>query len=69
MLRLLLLGCLLTTAFGCTSRQWYDGLQQGQRNECLKRPVPQQAECLDAVNLPYDEYRRERKAVLESKSS
>ena len=64
----LLLVCVLTITFGCTSRHWYEGLQQGQRNECMKRPASQQDACLAAIDVPYDVYVRERKAVLESKS-
>jgi hypothetical protein len=53
---------------GCTTQQLYEALLQRQRSECLQRPPQQQTECLDAVNIPYDAYRRERMAVLETTS-
>lgn len=50
-------------AAGCSSRAWYEGLQQSQQRECLKN----REECPDPV--PYEEYKREREKQRESSGS
>jgi hypothetical protein len=54
-------GIALLLLCACTGRQAYEGIQQGNRNACLERPPPQQAECMEAANISYEEYERRRK--------
>ena len=48
----------------CTAQQTYEGIQQGQRNECGHLPQSQQAQCLDDANISYAEYRRRRRQAM-----
>ncbi len=47
---------------GCTTRAWYDGLQERQRQDCYRYESRDEVQrCLDSVNsVSYDEYKRER---------
>jgi hypothetical protein len=58
---------LLATVFcltiqGCTKRAWYEGLQQGQRQECYKNQSDGDVQkCLDNVNsTTYDQYMQDQ---------
>lgn len=48
------LTAILVLIGGCSSRAWYEGMQQSAQRECLKN----REECPDPV--PYEEYKRER---------
>ncbi|RLU04028.1 MAG: hypothetical protein D9N11_01135 [Ketobacter sp.] len=50
----------------CSNRGAYEGIQAGNRNQCLKVPPALFDECMENANKPYDEYERERKEVLEN---
>ncbi len=55
--------CLVLTA--CSSRQWYDAVQGSQRHQC-NTLTTQEAyeECMAQYDTSYDEYTREREAVI-----
>ena len=50
----------------CSNRGVYEGIQAGNRNDCLKLPPSQYDECMENANVSYDEYEleRERKKAL-----
>ena len=48
---------------GCSQRQWYEGMKAGNRHECLRLPVADQAECLDRIEPDYEAYRRSREST------
>jgi len=54
--------CLWLFAIGCTSRAWYEGMRERQRQDCYKYQSRDEIQrCLDRVNtMSYDEYKRER---------
>lgn len=54
----------LLTLVGCSNRGIYEGIQAGNRNECLKLPPSQYRECMEKANKTYDEYERERKEAI-----
>lgn len=45
---------------GCSARQVYEGVRASNRNECLQLPFPQQQECLENVDVSYEEYQKRR---------
>lgn len=49
----------------CSNRAVYENVRLHQRNECLQEPAPRYEECLERVNKPYNDYKRERKAMSE----
>ena len=50
---------------GCSKRGVYEGIQTGNRNQCLKVPQSEYDECIKDASKPYDEYERERKEAIE----
>lgn len=53
-------------AQGCTSRQWFEGIKEAQRQDCYKIASPSERQkCLDKLDgMSYDQYKKEREAVL-----
>jgi hypothetical protein len=49
-------------AHGCTYQAWYSGLQERQRQECLKLANSADTQkCMDTVNSStYDQYKAQR---------
>ena len=47
---------------GCSSRAWYEGFQQTQREQCYRHSSQSQVDrCLEDVNkATYDDYKRKR---------
>ena len=54
---------LLLTA--CTSEALYNSIQQNQLQRCETIPIAQQAACKQQFQTSYEEYRRERDALVE----
>lgn len=50
---------------GCTftERGVYDGIRQGQINECNQMPGGQRERCLSQITGEYEEYRRQREMI------
>lgn len=50
---------------GCTftERGAYDGIRQGQINECNQMPSGQRERCLSEITGEYEEYRRQREMI------
>lgn len=61
-IRLFLLGVFLLSAVGCTTRAWYEGLREKQRQDCYRQTNDGGIErCLERVDaMTYDRYRAER---------
>jgi hypothetical protein len=66
LIRFLLMASLLAGLLeACTTRNWYEGMQEGQRQQCRQRypSATDQQDCIDKVNgTNYEQYQRERKA-------
>ena len=50
----------LVPSSACSNRQWYQGIQSGERNECLHLPESQLEDCLAETGMTYEEYERQR---------
>ncbi len=61
--------CILLGLTGCSNKAVYDNIRLYEKNECLKAPPPTQLECMDKASKSYEEYERERKALLEEDES
>ena len=55
---------MLVGAQGCTTQQFYDGLQAGRRNECQRLAEPDRSRCLQSNDLDYEKYRRQRDEMM-----
>ncbi|QDP01296.1 hypothetical protein FNC98_08080 [Thalassotalea sp. PS06] len=55
----------IITLSSCSAQQVYKGVQASHVNHCYLYPYEQAQECLEDVNMPYDEYERRREEVLE----
>jgi len=52
--------CLFLSLFGCSSAAMYEGVRQGQMNECRQLPAAQQQKCFDRTPDEYQTYQRQR---------
>jgi len=54
----------------CSGQQWYEAVQGSQRHEChtMKRQSDYEA-CMARYDTSYQDYQRERKAVLDSEGT
>lgn len=50
----------------CSNKAVYENIRIHQRNECLKEPLSRYEECLERVNMSYEEYESGRKEILEN---
>lgn len=62
MKRRVLLSILLMLA-GCTNRGVYEGIQASARHDCSTLPPSQYEECMEAANVSFDEYQRQREEL------
>ena len=60
---LMLLAPLLATS--CTNEALYNAVQQNQLQRCETIPIAQQATCKQQFQTSYEDYRRERDALVE----
>jgi hypothetical protein len=52
-------------ATGCTHRQVYDGMQAGERNDCLRQTSEREYQrCMEFQRLGFEEYERRRESDL-----
>ena len=49
----------------CTQQDVYEMSQENGRKACEKEPPPMQDRCMEQYQQSYDEYQRERDALLE----
>lgn len=54
----------LALCTACSQQSVYEGLKQNNRNECNKMPESQRQLCLEKVDQDYQDYQREREALL-----
>jgi hypothetical protein len=60
----------LLCATGCMNRQVYDGLQAGQRNDCLRKGGEREYErCMEHQRMGFEEYERRRESDLLARGS
>jgi hypothetical protein len=54
---------------GCTARNWYDGFQMQQRNQCSRYIQQYEVQrCLERVNgLTYDQYKYQQEELKAKK--
>jgi len=56
-------GLMLLCVTGCSTRAWYDGLQQSARSACQQQPSSEQARCEARLKRQdYDDYEKARAA-------
>lgn len=58
--KLLLQMTMAVALAGCSARQAYDGLQGGQRAQCVKLSEPERSKCVESTDVRYDEYEQAR---------
>lgn len=57
-------------AAGCTSRQVYEGMQVGERNDCLRQTSEREYQrCMEFQRLGFEEYERRRESDLIARGS
>lgn len=49
---------------GCSNKAVYEDIQRNNRQECNSVPPAQYEECVERSNKSYEEYERERRAVV-----
>ena len=52
---------------GCSNRAVYENIQHQNRQDCQTLPPSQYDECMEAASKRYDEYKRERDEMTDSK--
>lgn len=58
---LTLASLLLLWLGGCSSKQAYEGLQAGQRSQCIKLPEPDRSRCEESTGVRYEDYEAQRR--------
>jgi hypothetical protein len=51
--------CLFLSLLGCSSAAVYEGVRQGQMNECRQLPDAQQQKCFDRSPEDYQKYQQQ----------
>ena len=64
---LLLIACSLLMT--CSNRAIYNSIQQDGRRLCEQKPIPTQKACREQYDTSFDEYERERSALLRENGS
>ncbi|MGV6859379.1 MAG: hypothetical protein ACWA5X_10425 [bacterium] len=64
-MRKFLMVLLILGIAGCSNKYMYDKFRMDERNKCVKEPPTTYVECVERTGKSYEEYERERKAVLE----
>jgi hypothetical protein len=49
----------LVTPGGCSTQNWYQGMQASHQNECMQYPESEYEECMRGTDRTYDEYTRD----------
>lgn len=62
----ILLLLLLPLITACTHQQLYQTVQNNRQNTCHEQPANKYDECMDKYSKPYDEYEKERQAILKN---
>lgn len=52
--------CVCLSLLGCSSAALYEGVRQGQMNECRQLPDAQQQTCFDRSPEDYQKYKQQR---------
>jgi hypothetical protein len=52
--------CVFLSLLGCSSAALYEGVRQGQINECRQLPDAQQQTCFDRSPEDYQKYKQQR---------
>lgn len=63
-----LLTLLFAVQAACTKQAVYENARNESRWDCGKLPLSQQAECREQSSVSYQEYERERQALLKSQA-
>ena len=60
--QLMTISILLTMVLAaCTNKAWYEGAQEGARNNCRSQPQSEMEACMEKLNTKtYEEYEKER---------
>jgi len=60
---------LVITLSACTKQAWYQGAQSSQTAHCMKEPVSEYDDCIQQSAESYDEYNKNREALIEENTS
>ena len=61
----ILMACIVFSMAGCSNKAVYDNIQHNNRRACNTVPPAQYEACIERSNKSYEEYKREREAVVE----
>ena len=57
------------TLTACTKQAWYQGAQSAKEAHCMKGPVSEYEDCIQQSSENYDEYNRNREALIEENTT
>ena len=60
---------LAVTLTACTKQAWYQGAQSSQTAHCMKEPVSEYNDCIQHSAENYDEYNKNREALIEENTT
>ena len=60
---------LAITLTACTKQAWYQAAQSSQTTHCMKEPAAEYNDCIQQSAENYDEYNKNRKALLEENTT
>ena len=64
---LMILSCMTPLLIvGCSSQQVFEGIKARNQNECYRLPESQQQDCLEAADVSFEEYQRQRKEAKDN---
>ena len=67
--RLSTIAALAVCTTACSNQQIYEAVQQSNQFECQKNPKTARERCMEQVSEPYEDYERDRNALLESEAA
>jgi hypothetical protein len=60
---------LAITLSACTKQAWYQGAQSAKEAHCMKEPVSEYDDCIQQSAENYDEYNKNREALIEENTT
>ena len=60
---------LIITLSACSRQNWYQGVQSAKEAHCMKGPVSEYENCIQQSSENYDEYSKNREALIEENTT
>ena len=60
---------LIITLSACSRQNWYQGAQSAKEAHCMKEPVSEYEDCMQQSSENYDEYNKNREALIEENAT